>query len=289
MTLFVILICLGMQHFFASERYDPFYIFQRYARAGQQILSWLRIKNDLVGVILLLIPAVVIITAINTILHGVWFNSLDFLLNIGVLYYCLSACNIRKRLQDYFYALEQNNQQAAFYHGTAFLKDEPPADNAVLIRSITCKIFILADRYIFSVLFWYILFGTTGAVIYALINYLSNHINPPEAVIASPIGHAAATLQDLLEWIPVRLSGLAYALVGNFANAIVIWRKYLWTGLSDSHELAPKIGLAALDLDKKDTAYTDVEENKRALDLVEKGVVLWVVVIAICTLFSWLA
>lgn len=289
MILFVILICLGLQHFFASRQHDRFFIFRTYSQAGQRLLSHLSIENGWAGLILLLIPVFIVIAGINYALSGVWFNALNFLFNVAVLYYCLGACNMRRQLRDYLYALEHDNAQTAYYEVAGFLNSETPADRVTLIRAVTGKIFSQADRYIFSVLFWYILLGPTAVAIYAITDYLSSPDSAPAAAIPDAISQAAAVLRSLLGWIPARISGLSYAFVGHFAYAIAVWRKGFWKDFRSSSEFAAELGLAALELDQQDTATADVEENQRALDLVERAVILWLAVIAVLTLFSWIA
>ena len=68
-----------------------------------------------------------------------------------------------------------------------------------------------------------------------------------------------------------------------FACAIAVWRQYFWKNFR------PSTKFAALVLNQQDTTSADAEENKRALDLVERAVILWLAVIAVLTLFSWIA
>ncbi|HVV69816.1 MAG TPA: regulatory signaling modulator protein AmpE [Gammaproteobacteria bacterium] len=286
MILFVILICLGLQHFSASQRYDHFSLFKIYSQTGTRMLAQLPVKNGWVALILLLIPVLIVVAGINYILSGIWFNSLNFLFNLAVLYYCLGAYNRRRQLQNYVEALEKDDLQAAYYDAGEFLKAPMPTDRVTLIRQVTRQIFCQADRYIFSVLFWYILLGPTAVLIYMLTDYLSNLDSLAELPIVLAIRQAATIFLAILAWIPARISGFSYALVGHFAYAISAWRKDLWTPLA--LDFASEIGLAALELTKEDTVSADVEENKRALDLVEKAIILWLAVIAVLTLFSWI-
>lgn len=286
MILFVILICLGLQHFSASAHYDRFKIFKVYSQTGLQLLSQVSVKNGWIGLVVLLIPVLIVVAGINYILSGVWFNALSFLFNLAVLYYSLGAYNRRRQLQHYVEALEKNDIQAAYYEAAVFLKAPMASDRVTLIRQVTQQIFCQADRYIFCVLFWYILLGPVAVVIYILTDYLANLNTLPEAVIATAVKQAAGGFLAILAWVPARISGFSYALVGHFAYAVSVWRKNLWTPLA--LDFASAIGLAALELTKEDVASAELEENKRALDLVERSIILWLAVIAVLTLFSWI-
>jgi adenosylcobinamide-phosphate synthase len=93
----------------------------------------------------------------------------------------------------------------------------------------------LVDSYeqVFATLFWFALLpGPTGAVLYRATVLLATEWRaqlPGEDT--TPIAHArdafgrpARTLRWLLDWIPVRLTALSFAIVGDFEDAVYCWR-----------------------------------------------------------------
>lgn len=76
---------------------------------------------------------------------------------------------------------------------------------------------------IFAPLFWFLVFGPAGAVGYRLANTLDamwgyrterfNHF-----------GWASAKMDDLLNWLPARLTAITYALLGNRRQGLACWR-----------------------------------------------------------------
>lgn len=76
---------------------------------------------------------------------------------------------------------------------------------------------------IFGTLFWFALLGGPGALFYRLANTLDamwGYRNPRFL----RFGWAAARLDDLLNWVPARLTALSYALVGSPVPALRCWR-----------------------------------------------------------------
>jgi adenosylcobinamide-phosphate synthase len=90
-----------------------------------------------------------------------------------------------------------------------------------------------AYRQVFGVLFWFaVLPGPAGAVLYRATVLLADEWRAPaKGDDATPIdrerarfGAPVRTLLTWLDWIPVRLTALSFAIVGDFEDAIACWR-----------------------------------------------------------------
>src|SRR5207302_465146 len=103
-----------------------------------------------------------------------------------------------------------------------------------------------------------------------------------------PPASAAQTIQAILDWIPARLTALSYALAGHFTPTFTYLRRH-FLQFTPSGKLSADAGLMALERDKYDGILADAEENQAALTLVNHSLVIWIVVIALCTLAAWVA
>jgi adenosylcobinamide-phosphate synthase len=90
-----------------------------------------------------------------------------------------------------------------------------------------------AYRQVFAVLFWFaVLPGPIGAILYRLTARLAQEWAPPRpgadltpiarerAAFGAPAGRALA----FLDWVPSRLTAIAFAAVGDFEDAVASWR-----------------------------------------------------------------
>jgi cobalamin biosynthesis protein CobD/CbiB len=89
-----------------------------------------------------------------------------------------------------------------------------------IIRLAIEEALVASHRHVFGVLLWYVLLpGPTGAVLYRLAAYLAARWHP-----LGPFGRFADQAFFVLEWPAVRLTAAAFAVVGDFEDAVYCWR-----------------------------------------------------------------
>ena len=89
-----------------------------------------------------------------------------------------------------------------------------------VIRLAIEEALVAAHRHVFGVLLWYLLLpGPSGAILYRLAAYLASRWRDHGA-----FGRFAGKAFHLLEWPAVRLTAAAFAVVGDFEDAVYCWR-----------------------------------------------------------------
>jgi adenosylcobinamide-phosphate synthase len=89
-----------------------------------------------------------------------------------------------------------------------------------VIRLSIEEALVAAHRHVFGVLLWYLILpGPSGAILYRLAAYLAARWKPMGA-----FGAFAQKAFHGLEWPAVRLTAASFALVGDFENAVYCWR-----------------------------------------------------------------
>jgi adenosylcobinamide-phosphate synthase len=146
---------------------------------------------------------------------------------------------------------------------------------------------------VFGALFWFLVAGAPGVVLFRLANTLDAMwgYRTPRFLY---FGWAAARLDDVLNFIPARLTALTYSLLGSTANALRCWR--IQARAWDSPNAGPVMaaGAGALGVSLGGGAFYDGEWEERpplglgmppdpdsipaALRLVRSGVVMWLLI-----------
>jgi adenosylcobinamide-phosphate synthase len=89
-----------------------------------------------------------------------------------------------------------------------------------VIRLAIEEAIVASHRHVFAVLFWFVLLpGPSGAILYRMAAFLSRRWGGK-----GEFGRFARRALYVLEWPAVRLTAVAFAVVGDFEDAVYCWR-----------------------------------------------------------------
>lgn len=130
----------------------------------------------------------------------------------------------------------------------------------------------------FAVLFWFILLGPAGALLYRL-STLYLRVDPDQL----PSQQYARRWLWLLEWPAARVLGLSFALTGNFVGCIHSWRNQLWSTEQPTARVLAQYVLGALQVDEALPVSADSTERefKATLSLFSRTLIFWLCVLAV--------
>ncbi|PWF46009.1 CobD/CbiB family protein [Massilia glaciei] len=189
-------------------------------------------------------------------------------------------------------------------------------ESGEIIRIAVEKALVTTHRSVFGVFFWFLMpIGPAGAILYRVSEYLGRAWNEPEHMRNEAFGRFAARAFYWIDWLPVRLTAVAFAVVGNFEDAIYAWRNFAnrWSDeakgiilaagggamgvrLGSPAETAPRMSLAdAATVDSGDTdpdVQPGEEPSMRALQstvgLVWRALLLWMLLLLLLSSAVWL-
>ncbi len=290
MKLLIVLICIGIQRFlnirFSLSELDWF---KPYRALIQKTLGQSLMKGY-VGLAIIVLPVAVLVWILNAMLGGNLIFGL--IIGVAVVFFCLDARDISKQLSTYMSGTKAEKGKSSDEELKDLLKDSMPikmesnpVSATAQARAVTSKVVLISLHHVFSVLFWYMLFGVFGVVVYFLVHRLTHEGAKPGSDAADYL-EAAKVVQGIMDWVPVRLLGLSFGAVGNFGAALNQLMKNLVGGLDLEEKLPVTLGLAAANADIENAGKATVEENKSILDIVFKAEIVWIVAIAVLTLIS---
>lgn len=195
-------------------------------------------------------------------------------------------------------------------------RDTAGMDASEVARIAVEKALITTHRNVFGVFFWILTpLGPVGAIMYRVAEYLARVWNEPKTAEREEFGRFAAQAFYWIDWIPVRLTAAAFAVVGNFEDAIYAWRNFAgrWQDeavgiilsagggamgirLGASVENAAEVVTADATTVDSITLETEVpvgeEASSRALQstvgLVWRALLLWMLLVLLLSIAKWL-
>jgi adenosylcobinamide-phosphate synthase len=217
---------------------------------------------------------------------------LGFGLDVFVLYLCLDVHRLGRSANAVAQGLEtgdlaEANEQLRELTG----KDAPDLNEASIARAAVEGVLRLGNALVVSPIFWFILLGPVGAVLQRLSSILDQLWGHRYERFAE-FGWAAARFDDVLGWVPARITALSYALMGSFEDALHCWRQRLgvWSDINSGPLLASGFGAMHMQTCEPAPEVSEFEECPPDLAVVpDAGHVRRVVALVWRVLLLWLA
>jgi adenosylcobinamide-phosphate synthase len=153
---------------------------------------------------------------------------LGFAWNVLVIYLTLGFRHYSHYYNSIQVALNANDQVAAREILAQWIKkDTAGMDVSQISRIATERALITTHRNVFGVFFWFLLpVGPACAVMYRMAECLAQTWNEGDQLKDEDFGSFAKRAFYWIDWIPSRLTAIAFAVVGNFEDAIYAWRNF---------------------------------------------------------------
>jgi len=179
--------------------------------------------------------------------------------------------------------------------------------NAEEVARVTIEQALIAShRNVFGVIVWFVLFsalglgGAAGALLYRMGQFLRARWDRADKDELGEFGGFARQAFYFLEWLPVRLTAITFAIVGNFEDTIYCWRTQAasWpdpeAGIllaGGAGALGVRLGMpipqGGLPFDRPELGTgdeADADFMQGAIGLVWRSVVFWLILLLLLTL-----
>lgn len=237
----------------------------------------------LLAAVAVLIPAVIAWAALWLVYQMSPFVA--YVLGLLVFLFMLGPRGLFSDLDDYIEAVRAGDEPVSDRLAADILDPQPlPTGAAARNRAVITRLLVLAGRRLFGVIFWYVVLGPAGAVLFRAADILRHRseLDSPAAL------DAARQLYGVLEWAPSRLLAGAYALAGSFDEAMAERRAYYAECSGRFFEINEDIlactGRGALALGGDGASET--EELESLSNLLFRALVIWLAVLALLSLIG---
>lgn len=211
---------------------------------------------------------------------------------VVLVYFALGATSLTQHARAVGEAFKAGDlEHACLCVGMIVSRDTTNMQAADISKATIESVLENGSDAIFAAIFWFLLLGAPGIVMYRLSNTLDAMWGYRNQRYLH-FGWAAARFDDLLNWVPARLTALTYTLLGNRRLAWRCWHtqaKY-WYSPNAGPVMAAGAGALSLELGGPasyggTTKYRPIlgegpqpqpADIDRAITLVRRGLVLWV-------------
>lgn len=232
-----------------------------------------------------LLSILLLVGLLNGLFHTAVFGlfELAFYVVIGIL--CIGPRSLDRDIDVYIDGLEAENPQQLSSATASFAGNAENSESTEALAQVAGNIFVMANRSLYSVIFWLVLVGPVAAVGYRLIERMAMQIQFSDKLDWQS---RAVQIMAWMEWIPALLSSYAFMICGSFD-----------AGLSRSQKLPMfaqeldrlncqrlhQVGLACSGIDTDSEQLDPVDKIKKVRGLVLRSLVVW---IAFAGLFQFL-
>ena len=218
---------------------------------------------------------------------------LVWVLDVLLLWFALGLRSLREHGEAIFTALDGGDLPCARAQLSRIVsRDTDALDAEGVSRGAVESVLENGNDAVFAALFWFMVLGGPGALLFRLANTLDAMWGYKTARFLR-FGWAAARLDDLFNYLPARLTALTYAVLGNWRAARLCWQRQ--AGVWESPNAGPVMaaGAGSLGIVLGGTARYQGQDSPRpilgtgnppgpldihrALHRVTQGVWLWLI------------
>lgn len=278
MVLIALLIALSIERLYHSPAFLhwSFYLerWQRWSAARFQNEKW---ESEPLQWVLLLIPALAVgflVVVLDNLM-------VTFIVGILALLLAINCEPARKEYKAYLKAANRGDERQVSMHQqalTEFAGRHQP-------QQFSDSLIWINYRHYIAVMFYFVLFGSFGALVYATLRYNESGIGKQREEQAQD-----KPLQQLVwfaDWVPARLSALGLLVVGHFSRALPVWLQQSLNPRMNPDTLLFDVAGKAEDNPQHPDDRT--EHVACQLRLMRRQQIFWVCIIAALTLAGWVS
>lgn len=249
------------------------------------------------SVVMLIAPAVAVAFFLS---HLPWVGNVFSLL---ILYLCLGLQSLHEHARAVAVSLQAGDLITAREKVSWIVsRDTQTMDETQITRATIESVLENGNDAVFATLFWFFLLGAPGAVLLRTANTLDAMWGYKTEKYLH-FGRCAAKLDDVLNWMPARLTAITFALLGHTKCALHCWKTQARFCSSPNGGLVMTAGAGSLQMTLGGGAMYHgqwqekiimgegsqpvAKDIERALALVRHGAWCWVCVFALLLLIRY--
>ena len=252
--------------------------FEYYTQAVVRLVR----SNGVVQIIAVLVIPVLVVAVIQYLLQDFLLQLPYVAFSVLAFAYCLGPACLSSDVEFYLEARRLGDEDEALHYAGVITERAASTAPDQQTSDVTRAILYVANERIFAVIFWFVILGPAGAVLYRLTTSLTKQDDLNDSLNA-----IARLFQAVLTWVPTRMLAMGYALTGHFDGAMQAYRNrpYEPDLALENYDVLVNTGMGAL---RDQEAVDEISSIMSARNLVMRSILIWIAVLALLTLGGWL-
>lgn len=265
----------------------------------------LSLLTGLIALLILTLPILAGAIWLSVVLEGIWL----LLAQVIALWLAISLRGLSEHGRAVSHPLSSGDLSNAQEQVSRIVSRQASAlDERGVAAAATESILENGADAVFASLFWFLLAGIPGLLLHRMVNTLDAMwgYRTPQFLY---FGRAAARLDDILGWLPARLTAITYSLLGHSKLALHCWRTQApqWDSPNAGPVMATGAGALNVQLGGPSPYPSGIKQRpllggsqaanansiEAAIQLVQRGVWLWLsiifVITALISIIRWIA
>ncbi len=255
----------------------------------------------------------VLAVAVPTLLAGAFYLALHwlqpvaaFMFAVGVLYLTMGFRQFSHYFSELHLALrmgelDQARRIMAEWRG----RSSDRLGSSEIARLAIEQALVASHRCVFAPMLWFFVFGPAGALLYRLALFFNTQWSERSDQEFGRFGEFSRSAFAIIDWLPVRATASAFAIVGDFEDAVLCWRTQAarWSDpdagillASGAGALGVRLGMPVREgLDISDRPEIGLGEDadadfmQSAVGLVWRALVLGLLLLTLVWVASWVS
>ena len=231
------------------------------------------------SIIIILLPVLFLTAILQGWFEGQLLGLIELLFGLVIFAFCLGPKDLNRQINNYLDAKENGDETIAYNEASNIMQKDAPTDPDQQVVEVMRSILHEPNDRFFSVIFWFVVLGPLGALMYRLATHTMRTAEN------ETLANAATQLQAIMAWAPAHMAAIGYALTGNYEGAKhEFYSKTKQDNLTEcNYHTLITAGQGALK-DCKPGEETACIRSARALVL--RTLIVWLSFIAILTLMG---
>jgi AmpE protein len=219
-----------------------------------------------------------------------------FATQLAVLWVCLGCPITRKNYKRYLEAATRKDFEACSLHSISFGNESGDLDK------VAHQLVFINYRQYAAVIIAFVCFGVIGVLMYSVAKELqifthkmSSCGGDPNQVEEEVIGECKKAnaelvidkIMHIIDWVPVRITGLGFLIVGHFSKALTLWLPALVDFSANGKEVLVSVAKAS-EIPESDNQNC-IDEPCMLVRLVKRNVLLMLVGTSVLTMVGAVA